>query len=452
MELHPFLEPDTIPNHDLWYVLSTFGDCPSIRVGHTCTYIKGNSEDDNGKLYVIGGANPSGAFCDTFVLDLNTSQWDIMDLPGFRARYEHAAFIPPSSPEKIFIFGGADNTGNMNDVQIFDTVKNTWSTAEVSGNPPTPRTFHTNSLVGDKLVVYSGGHTQAEPVQDRQVHFFDTTSLTWSTKVIKGDAPKSRHGHVMVGVGGNQIYLHGGMARSSFFDDFHCLDLTKNSWSHIKNKKVYPTARAGHSGTSVGSMLFICGGMNRDGALDDLYRFDTSCKTWCKIELAGPPPTCRLDFGMCTIELSRDLPSTANENTDVLETSKHAQEMLELAMKPGSASSRSSSNIGSASSRDRQLPESASSRPGSRQVGSAGSRESYHEYNYESSSTGNDIQTLEEGENLSDEEETPRAEGATSSVFNDFIKSKHTMKMVLIHGGMDTEGEIFDDTLVYLVE
>lgn len=106
------------------------------------------------------------------------------------------------------------------------------------------------------------------------------------------------------------------------------------------------------------------------------------CKTWCKIELAGPTPTCRLDFGMCTIELSRDLPSTTSENTDVLETSKHAQEILELAMKPGSASSRSSSTIGSASSRDRQLPESASSRPGSRQVGSAGSRESYHEYNY----------------------------------------------------------------------
>jgi hypothetical protein len=70
----------------------------------------------------------------------------------------------------------------------------------------------------------------------------------------------------------------------------------------------------------------------------------------------------------------------------------------------------------------------------------------------ESSSTGNDIQTLEEGENLSDEEETPRAEGATYSLFSDSSKPRCTMKMVLIHGGMDTEGEIFDDTLVYMVE
>lgn len=100
------------------------------------------------------------------------------------------------------------------------------------------------------------------------------------------------------------------------------------------------------------------------------------------MELAGPPPSCRLDFGMCTVELTRDLPTSENGSGDVLGTSRHAQEMLELALKPGSASSRSSSNIGSASSRDQQLLGSANSRPESRQVGSAGSRESYHEYNY----------------------------------------------------------------------
>lgn len=110
--------------------------------------------------------------------------------------------------------------------------------------------------------------------------------------------------------------------------------------------------------------------------------FSTACKTWCKIELAGPAPACRLDFGMCSVELSRDVPPSSSENGDILETSRHAQDMLELAMKPGSASSRSSSNVGSANSRDRQLLGSDNSRSGSRQVGSAGSRESFHEYNY----------------------------------------------------------------------
>jgi hypothetical protein len=63
------------------------------------------------------------------------------------------------------------------------------------------------------------------------------------------------------------------------------------------------------------------------------------------MELAGPPPSCRLDFGMCTVELTRDLPTSENGSGDILGTSRHAQEMLELALKPGSASSRSSSNI-----------------------------------------------------------------------------------------------------------
>jgi hypothetical protein len=73
-----------------------------------------------------------------------------------------------------------------------------------------------------------------------------------------------------------------------------------------------------------------------------IQHFFLGCKTWCKMELAGPPPSCRLDFGMCTVELTRDLPTSENGSGDILGTSRHAQEMLELALKPGSASSNSS--------------------------------------------------------------------------------------------------------------
>lgn len=275
MELHPILERDTVPNTGLWYVLSALGDSPSIRVGHTCTHVKGLSDGDNGKLYVIGGANPSGAFCDTFVLDLNTMLWDIVDYPGFRARYEHAAFVPQSEPEKIFVFGGADPTGNMNDIQVLDTATNSWSTPNITGTLPTPRTYHTTAVVGDKFIVYSGGHSGPDPVGDRQVHCFDVKTSAWSILPVKGDSPKPRHGHVMVAVG-NRLFIHGGMAGSAFYDDFHLMDLDKMSWSNIRRKKVTPQARAAHSGVAVGKDIYIFGGMSREGALDDLYKCDTS--------------------------------------------------------------------------------------------------------------------------------------------------------------------------------
>lgn len=412
MELHPILERDTVPNTGLWYVLSALGDSPSIRVGHTCTHVKGLSDGDNGKLYVIGGANPSGAFCDTFVLDLNTMMWDIVDYPGFRARYEHAAFVPQSEPEKIYVFGGADPTGNMNDIQVLDTATNSWSTPNISGTPPTPRTYHTTAVVGDKFIVYSGGHSGPDPVGDRQVHCFDVKTSSWSILPIKGDSPKPRHGHVMVAVG-NRLFIHGGMAGSAFYDDFHLMDLDKMSWSNIRRKKVTPSARAAHSGVAVGKDIYIFGGMSREGALDDLYKCDTSSMLWTKVELQGPPPACRLDFGMCQVSLFRSL-TRVTDDQDLVTQVQQTKEILDRELKPGSASSRDS----------RQ---------------DTGSESSSVTYEIPQPNTDDE------------DEETPRAEGATASLNTPMSDGKE-MRFLLVHGGMDTEGEIFDDALVLLTE
>lgn len=116
MELHPYMEKGICPNPDMWYVLSAVGECPSMRVGLTCSYIPGPS-GHGGKVLVLGGANPSQTFGDLYVLDLDTLSWDIVDSPGFKPRYEHSAFVPASTPDKLHVFAGADQQGNMNDIQ-----------------------------------------------------------------------------------------------------------------------------------------------------------------------------------------------------------------------------------------------------------------------------------------------------------------------------------------------
>lgn len=274
MELHPFLEPDTRPNPGWWYVMSAAGECPSMRVGHSCIFLRGQEEADAGKIYVIGGANPSGPFSDTFVLDLNTRRWDTVDSAGLRPRYEHAAFVPTSHPRRIYVFGGANQAGNMNDVQYLDTVTSSWTTVLASGTAPAARTHHTMAAVGDRLIVYSGGHTGADPVGDRQVHIFDASNEAWSVPTLRGDSPKPRHGHAMAAVG-KRVFVHGGMAGSTFYDDLHVLDLDKNAWVSVKKKRDFPTARAAHGAVARGSDVFIFGGMNKDGALDDLHKLDT---------------------------------------------------------------------------------------------------------------------------------------------------------------------------------
>ena len=275
MELHPYLEKNLAPNPGLWYVLSARGDCPNLRVGHTCNYVPG-PDGYGGKIYVVGGANPDGSFGETYVLDLNSMSWDTLEGPGLRPRYEHSAFIPQSQPNKVYIFGGADQGGNHNDVQMLDIDTKTWSTVTPRGTSkaPSARTYHTTACAGDKFIVYSGGQSGSDPVGDRQVHCFDSQNQTWTMLNVRGNPPKPRHGHLQLVVG-NKLYFHGGMSGTTFYDDLHVLDLDKNSWSGVKSKKVFPCARAAHGGFVCGSDIYVFGGMNRDGALDDMYKLDT---------------------------------------------------------------------------------------------------------------------------------------------------------------------------------
>ena len=267
------------PNPGLWYVLSALGDHPSVRVGHTLTYIPSHG-GHSGKVYVIGGANPNSTFGETYVLNLATFSWDICDHPGLKPRYEHSAFIPASQSESIYVFGGANQSGNHSDVQVYDSVARTWSVVTPDGIGPSPRTYHNATACGDRFVVYSGGQSAADPVGDRQVYCYDATSNIWSTLNIRGDSPKPRQGHLVVSVG-NRIIIHGGMSGPTFYDDLHILDLGKSCWTKVKQKRGFPSARAAHSGVVLGTDLYIFGGMNRDGALDDLYRLDTGlCEYW----------------------------------------------------------------------------------------------------------------------------------------------------------------------------
>lgn len=51
----------------------------------------------------------------------------------------------------------------------------TWESPAVAGTPPLPRTFHASlAAVGGRLYVFGGGDKGVEPVQDQQLHVFDT--------------------------------------------------------------------------------------------------------------------------------------------------------------------------------------------------------------------------------------------------------------------------------------
>lgn len=425
MELHPYLEKGSCPNSGLWYVLSAIGECPSVRVGLSCSYAPG-LEGHGGKVLVLGGANPSETFGDLYVLDLDTFSWDRIDSPGFKPRYEHSAFIPKSKPNKLYAFGGGDQHGNHRDVQVYDLTTQTWSTVTPIGEAPSARTYHITAVVGDKFYVYSGGQSLSDPVSDRQVHCFDAAGESWTTLKIKGDAPKPRHGHVVVAVE-DKLYIHGGMSGTTFYDDMHVLDLKTSSWSCIKQKRGSPSARAAHAAVVSGSSIYVFGGMNRDGALDDLHMFDTKTKKWSPVSLGGPAPASRLDMGACVIKLS--VPNTMQPASEVMQASKHTKEILETQLnRAGSAGSGHS--VASTSS-----------------LGSQDASSIVAGANADNSAVDGHAVTV-------DAQETPEGACGDSGAPCGKQENKEDTKIVemfLVLGGMDTEGEIFDDCLVFLL-
>jgi hypothetical protein len=75
MEINAVLDRHGLAKSGLWYVLSPENEGPSARVGHTSCVLKTPAKDcsvDNHNpesLLIIGGANPDGAFDDSFILD-----------------------------------------------------------------------------------------------------------------------------------------------------------------------------------------------------------------------------------------------------------------------------------------------------------------------------------------------------------------------------------------------
>ncbi|XP_043576122.1 rab9 effector protein with kelch motifs isoform X3 [Chiloscyllium plagiosum] len=245
MGLLTVLEPGERPQIATWYTLVPRGECPDVRVGHTLTFVPDTSEE--GKVIIVGGANPNGSFSDAHVLDLGRLEWDVPEWKGLLPRYEHSSFISASKPGDLWLFGGADECSNRNCVQVLNFETGLWRSPTINGTPPTPRTCHgSTAAIGDCLYVFGGGDKGAEPVQDTQLYMFDKATLSWSQQSTEGNPPAPRHGHVMIAVG-SKLFIHGGLSGDTFFNDMHVIDTETSCWTLLEFGPLLPAGRLDHA-------------------------------------------------------------------------------------------------------------------------------------------------------------------------------------------------------------
>nr|XP_036864060.1 rab9 effector protein with kelch motifs isoform X2 [Manis javanica]XP_036864061.1 rab9 effector protein with kelch motifs isoform X2 [Manis javanica]XP_036864062.1 rab9 effector protein with kelch motifs isoform X2 [Manis javanica] len=323
MKQLPVLEPGDKPRRATWYTLTPTGDSPCARVGHSCSYLPPVGDAKRGKVFIIGGADPNRSFSDVHTMDLGTQCWELTASEGLLPRYEHASFVPSCTPHSVWVFGGADQSGNRNCLQVLNPgacfllgpETRTWTIPEVTNLPPSPRTFHTSSAaIGNQLYVFGGGERGAQPVQDVKLHVFDANTLTWSQPETLGKPPSPRHGHVMVAAG-TKLFIHGGLAGDKFYDDLHCIDISDMKWQQLSPTGAAPIGCAAHSAVTMGKHVYVFGGMTPTGALDTMYQYHTEKQHWTLLKFDTFLPPGRLDHSMCIIPWPVMSASEKNSNS-----------------------------------------------------------------------------------------------------------------------------------------
>lgn len=53
----------------------------------------------------------------SFLPPTDNHEWDIPEWEGLDSRYEHCSFVPESCPQSLWVFGGAQQSGNRNCIQ-----------------------------------------------------------------------------------------------------------------------------------------------------------------------------------------------------------------------------------------------------------------------------------------------------------------------------------------------
>eukprot|EP00042_Codosiga_hollandica_P030927 m.183292 g.183292 ORF g.183292 m.183292 type:complete len:284 (-) comp53495_c0_seq5:611-1462(-) len=241
--LHGILAPADRPAPSLWYVLEHSGTGPSARLGHGVVSL-------GFELLLFGGADPSGAFNDLNVLNLETHAWSKLAASSApSARYDHAMLALPN-PRELAVLFGSSGASLLNDLHVFNRDSNSWRAVTASGIVPAARTFHHIARVGTRAFVFGGGSQGTDAVEDSQLHVLDLEQFAWSQPAVRGSPPSLRHGHIMCAVG-PLVLVHGmtfGMLFSLLWRD----------------------ARIHRSGGPA-----LVGGMNGPLFFHDLHVFDT---------------------------------------------------------------------------------------------------------------------------------------------------------------------------------
>eukprot|EP00029_Vermamoeba_vermiformis_P009667 TRINITY_DN4897_c0_g1_i2.p1 TRINITY_DN4897_c0_g1~~TRINITY_DN4897_c0_g1_i2.p1 ORF type:complete len:720 (-),score=204.23 TRINITY_DN4897_c0_g1_i2:62-2221(-) len=130
----------------------------------------------------------------------------------------------------------------------------------------------------------------------------------WFTTRTTGTPPSARWGHTLTTVG-NQIYLFGGCVDKGPTNEFYAYDITLNKWNVVPVRGPSPNPRYNHSALAYDHYLIVFGGVaifddKNVAYYNDVWIFDTKTSEWWNARVNGNPPSQRCGHAMTILDLS----------------------------------------------------------------------------------------------------------------------------------------------------
>jgi len=188
------------------------------------------------------------------------------------------------SATRVLMFGGFGLRNGIrdffNDLHIFDTETGMWTKLETTGTAPSPRFYHSASLVGNNKLWVHGGWTGF--ARENDFYVLDIDKLKWkrvvpidNSKTERGEMgewydqtwdnepggeilPRSEHATVVMG---KKIIIIGGMGAHFVRDDICIIDTENGTWREVPSEcsgEMMP--RSGLSASLIDTSIYVIGG------------------------------------------------------------------------------------------------------------------------------------------------------------------------------------------------
>lgn len=275
----PELKSWALGNSENWMVLSIGEDKPTPRLNHAAAVI-GN------KMVVVGGESANGLLDDVQVLDFDRFSWTTASSKLYLSPSSLPLKIPAckghtlvSWGKKVLLIGGkTEPASERMSVWAFDTESECWSLMEAKGDVPVARSGHTVVRASSVLILFGGEDAKRRKLHD--LHMFDLKSLTWLPLHCTGPGPSARSNHVATLYDDKTLLIFGGTSKSRTLNDLYSLDFETMIWSRIRIRGYHPSPRAGCCGVLCGTKWYIVGGGSRKKRHAEMVIFDVLKHEW----------------------------------------------------------------------------------------------------------------------------------------------------------------------------